>query len=127
MVKLTAHRQSTTETTVKSCYYICLLPTDAAQLLGATRTHWFIENLCHWVLDVAFNEDVSRIRKNNGSENFAILRCLALNLLKGEKSANLEVATKRLKAAWDTDYLATVLATLKKLHRSTSLTYTSLT
>lgn len=112
VVKVTAKRVSNTETTVKSRYYITSLHTDAAQLLEAIRTHWSIENECHWVLDVGFNEDACRIRKKNGSENFAILRRIALNLLKGEKSAKLGVANKRLKAAWDTDYLTTVLSTL---------------
>lgn len=112
VVKVTAKRESTTETTIKSRYYISSLRTDAEHLLEAIRTHWAIENSCHWVLDVAFDEDACRIRKNNGSENFAILRRIALNLLKGEKSAKLGVANKRLKAAWDTDYLNTVLSTL---------------
>ena len=112
VVKVTAHRESNTENTVKSRYYISSLNANAAQLLGAIRTHWSIENSCHWVLDVGFNEDACRIRKNNGSENFAILRRIALNLLKGEKSAKLGVANKRLKAAWDNDYLITVLSTL---------------
>jgi hypothetical protein len=64
------------------------------------------------VLDVGFDEDACRIRKQNGSENFAILRRIALNLLKGEKSTKLGVANKRLKAAWDNDYLITLLSTL---------------
>lgn len=112
VVKVTAHRESNTEHTVKSRYYISSLNANATQLLAAIRTHWSIENCCHWVLDVGFNEDACRIRKNNGSENFAILRRIALNLLKGEKSAKLGVANKRLKAAWDNDYLITVLSTL---------------
>ena len=112
VVKVTAHREANTETTVKSRYYISSLNANAAKLLDATRTHWSIENSCHWVLDVGLNEDACRIRKNNGSENFAILRRIALNLLKGEKSAKLGVANKRLKAAWDNDYLITVLSTL---------------
>ena len=112
VVKVIAQREHNGQTTVKSRYYISSLPGDATQLLAAIRTHWSIENCCHWVLDVAFDEDGCRIRKNNGSQNFAILRRIALNLLKGEKSAKVGVATKRLKAAWDTDYLTTVLATL---------------
>lgn len=112
VVKVTAHRESNTEHTVKSRYYISSLNANAVQLLEATRAHWSIENCCHWGLDVGFNEDACRIRKNNGSENFAILRRIALNLLKGEKSAKLGVANKRLKAAWDNDYLITVLSTL---------------
>ena len=112
VVKVTAQREHNGQTTVKSRYYISSLPGDAGQVLNAIRTHWSIENCCHWVLDVAFNEDGCRIRKNNGSQNFAILRRIALNLLKGEPTAKVGVATKRLKAAWDTDYLTTVLATL---------------
>ena len=112
VVKVTAEREHNGQTTVKSRYYISSLPGDAAQLLWAIRTHRSIENSCHWVLDVAFDEDRCRIRKKNGSENFAILRRIAVNLLKGEPSAKVGVATKRLKAAWDTDYLTTVLATL---------------
>ena len=112
VVKVTAQREHNGQTTVKSRYYISSLPGDADQLLNAIRTHWSIENGCHWVLDVAFNEDGCRIRKENGSQNFAILRRIALNLLKREPTAKVGVATKRLKAAWDTDYLTTVLATL---------------
>ena len=81
-------------------------------MLEATRNHWRIENSCHWVLDVAFREDASRIRKDNSGENFAIVRRIALNLLKSEKSTKLGVANKRLKAAWDNNYLTTILATL---------------
>ena len=112
VVKVTAQREHNGQTTVKVRYYISSLPADAVQLLNAIRTHWSIENSCHWVLDVAFDEDGCRIRKNNGSQNFAILRRIALNLLKGEPTAKVGVATKRLKAAWDTDYLTTVLDTL---------------
>ena len=64
------------------------------------------------MLDVAFREDQSRIRKGNGAHNFATLRRIALNLLNQEKSAKLGVANKRLNAAWDNDYLMKVLSTL---------------
>lgn len=112
VVKVTVQREHNGQTTVKSRYYISSLPGDANQLLAAIGTHWAIENCCHWVLDVAFDEDGCRIRKNNGSQNFAIRRRIALNLLKGEPTAKMGVANKRLKAAWDTDYLTTVMATL---------------
>ena len=112
VVKVIAEREHNGQTTIKSRYYISSLRTDAAQLLKAIRTHWAIENSCHWVLDVGFDEDACRIRKQNGSENFAILRRIALNLLKADKSTKLGVANKRLKAAWDTDYLITLLSTL---------------
>ena len=112
VVKVTAEREINQQVTTETRYYISSLPGDAAQLLEATRHHWRIENSCHWVLDVAFREDASRMRKDNSSENFAIVRRIALNLLKSEKSTKLGVANKRLKAAWDDNYLTTILATL---------------
>ena len=97
---------------VESRYYISSLDADASKLLDATRTHWGIENSVHWVLDIAFREDECRIRKANGAHNFAILRRIALNLLKQENSVKLGIHNKRLNAAWDTDYLMKVLSTL---------------
>ena len=91
-------------------YFISSLKSDAKQLLNAIRTHWGIENKVHWVLDVTFREDDSRIRKGNGAENFAVLRHIALNLLKQEKSTKLSLRAKRKRAAWDPDYLPKVLA-----------------
>ncbi len=68
------------------------------------------ENQLHWVLDVAFHEDDSRIRKDNAPENFAILRQISLNLLNQEKTLKKGVKRKRNKAGWDNDYLEKVLA-----------------
>jgi predicted transposase YbfD/YdcC len=74
------------------------------------RSHWGIENCVHWVLDIAFREDDSRVRKGHGAENLAILRRLALNLLRQEPTATCGTKNKRLKAAWDEDYLLKVLS-----------------
>ena len=84
----------------------------AAHLLRSKRRHWRIENSLHWILDIAFREDESRVRKDHGAQNLAILRHIALNLLKQERTCKLGTFNKRLKAAWDSDYLLTVLATL---------------
>jgi len=73
------------------------------------RRHWSIENELHWVLDIAFREDDSRIRVGHSAENMAVLRHIALNLLKQESSKRLGVKNKRLLAAWDNDYLLKVL------------------
>lgn len=96
-------------------YFISSLPGDARRLLRAVRSHWQIENALHWVLDLAFREDESRLRKGHGAENFAILRRIALNLLKQEKSVKLGIKNKRLKAAWDHDYLFKLLSLWKYL------------
>ena len=109
---MTAERDINDEVSVESRYYISSLSGNACQLLDATRTHWGIENCVHWVLDIAFREDECRIRKGNGAENFAILRRIALNLLKQDHSVKLGIHNKRLNAAWDNDYLMKILSTL---------------
>ena len=98
------------ETTIKCRYFISSLDNDADLILQAVRTHWGIENKVHWVLDIAFREDDCRVRKGNGAENFAVLRHLALNLLKQERSLKCGIKAKRKKAGWDHDYLLKVLA-----------------
>jgi predicted transposase YbfD/YdcC len=105
-----AERRLDAKTTVKRRYFISSLKSDATRLLHAVRTHWEIENKVHWVLDVAFGEDDCRIRKGNGAENFAVLRHIALNLLRREKTGQCSLKAKRKKAAWDSDYLFKVLA-----------------
>jgi predicted transposase YbfD/YdcC len=90
-------------------YYISSLGADAKELNRVIRSHWSIENSLHWVLDIAFREDDSRIRKDHGPENMATLRHIALNLLKQDKSIKVGIKSKRKNAGWSEAYLLKVL------------------
>jgi predicted transposase YbfD/YdcC len=108
MVKRERHLDGQIETEIR--YYISSLVSRAQYLLDAVRGHWGVENRLHWVLDIAFREDESRLRKGNGAQNFAVLRHIALNLLRQERTCQRGIKTKRLKAGWNPGYLAKVLA-----------------
>ncbi len=91
-------------------YYLSSLPGTAATIGAAVRGHWGIENRLHWVRDIAFREDESRVRHGHASQNLAVLRRLALNLLRQESTAKIGTKAKRLKAGWDEAYLLKLLA-----------------
>jgi predicted transposase YbfD/YdcC len=90
-------------------YYLSSLPPDAERIAKAVRTHWHIENSLHWILDVAFHEDDSRLRLNYAQTNFMVLRHLTLSLLRQDKQTKLGIKAKRLKAGWDIAYLEHIL------------------
>jgi predicted transposase YbfD/YdcC len=90
-------------------YYILSRKLNARSFGAAVRGHWSIENSLHWQLDMSFGEDRSRIRKGHADANFAIIRRMALSLLKNEKNQKVGVKTKRLTAGWNDDYLEQVL------------------
>lgn len=96
------------KTSVERRFYLSSLPPAAEHFAQAVRKHWGIENQLHWSLDVTFREDQSRLRTGHGAENFAVLRHLALNLLRQEPSAK-SLPRKRLACALNPDYLLKVL------------------
>jgi len=114
VIKVHSKRQVGEEVSEKDRYFISSLAKEARFLLETIRSHWSIENSLHWVLDIAFREDESRLRKDHGAENFAILRHIALNLIKQEKTIKASAKGKRLKAGWDEDYLLEILSGLFK-------------
>lgn len=110
VIRVTAVRQvGKAKRTIHERLYISTLQANAKEALETVRGHWSIENSQHWVLDVAFREDESRIRKGNGAENFAVLRRIALNLLKSESGVKAGIKTKRHVAGWDEKYLLGLL------------------
>lgn len=109
LVKLLSIRQTAKKTEVTIRYFISSWGASAQAFLKSVREHWQIENGLHWVLDIAFREDESRIRKDHAPQNMAVLRHMALNLLKQDTSIKVGIAAKRKMAGWDNDYLLKVL------------------
>jgi predicted transposase YbfD/YdcC len=110
LIRIESERTMGKTTESQVSYFISSLEDDAKKILNAKRSHWGVENCLHWVLDIAFNEDHSRVRKDNSPQNFAIIRHMALNLLKMEQSLKVDIKAKRLRCGWDTDYLLNVLS-----------------
>jgi predicted transposase YbfD/YdcC len=118
-------RKIGSQTTTSKRYYLNSFTSNAQLLARAVRSHWGVEKRCdpaeetsaweraprdrlHWVLDVGFREDDCPIHSGHAPENLALLRKMSLNLLAQEKTSKIGVANKRLKAAWDNNYLALV-------------------
>lgn len=104
-----AERRIGSAVSCETRYYLSSLPGSAAAFGDAVRGHWGIENRLHWVLDIAFREDESRGRQGHADQNLAVLRRLALNLLRQEPTAKMGTKAKRLKAGWDGTYLLKIL------------------
>jgi predicted transposase YbfD/YdcC len=109
VAEVTGERRIDGEVTTHTRYYLTSLPGDAATIAKAVRSHWGIENRVHWVLDVAFREDASRARIGHSATNLALIRKLALNLLRADPTRRIGVKGSRLKAGWDNAYLLHVL------------------
>jgi len=97
------------EVTRERRYYLCSLKLDVETFARAVRSHWGVENKVHWIMDVSFREDQSRAREGYAAQNLAMLRRLALNLLKREKTKKRGIRGKMLNAGWDHPYLLKLL------------------
>jgi predicted transposase YbfD/YdcC len=95
--------------TVERRCYLSSLPPEAKRIGQRIRAHWGIENSLHWVLDMAFDEDRSRVRAGHAAETLAIIRRFALNLLKQDQSSPLGIKNKRLKAAYSDTFRLSLL------------------
>jgi len=111
IVMVSRVRRLWNKTTREVMFYLSSLPCDAVVIGRAIRAHWGIENRLHWVLDVTFREDASRIRKGHGPENFSLLRRMAVGLLNQETSTKRSLRQKTKRAAMSTDYMLKILTT----------------
>ena len=110
IVELESQRQIGEHNTVERRYYLTSLKADAKKIAEAIRAHWEIENKVHWCLDVTFGEDQSTVRVKEAAQNFALLRRLAMNMLRKDTSSKRSLNLKRHRAALKTEYLELVLA-----------------
>jgi predicted transposase YbfD/YdcC len=96
--------------TAKIRYYLSSSTWPPVQLAAAIRSHWTIENKLHWILDVGFNEDASRVRERNAARNLALLRKIALNLARTDTTLKASLKGTRKSAAWDNGFMAALMA-----------------
>ncbi|MBE9075880.1 ISAs1 family transposase [Romeria aff. gracilis LEGE 07310] len=120
IVKVTRTRQLWNKTTRETMFYLTSLPPQAAQVGRAIRQHWSIENQLHWVLDVTFGEDASRIRTGHAPENMSLLRRWSLNLLNQEVTYKRSTRQKARRASMSPAYMLKVLEAAKALPINTS-------
>lgn len=104
-----SHFEGGGKVAIEQRYFLTSLSCDAVRFAHAVREHWSVENALHWVLDVSFREDDCRIRKDHGAQNMAVLRHMALNLLRRESGHKRGIKARRKRAGWDRDYLFHVL------------------
>ncbi|WP_293084562.1 ISAs1 family transposase [Moorena sp. SIO4A1] len=109
VVMVKRRRQLWNKTTTQTQFYLSALEPDGQQHNQVIRSHWGVENGLHWVLDVTFNEDASRVRQGYAAENLGLLRRLSVNLLKREPSRQ-SLKMKRYRAGMDNDFLIKILA-----------------
>lgn len=107
--RVTCERESKGKISLEKRYYITSLEADAKKLLNCVRSHWEVENKLHYSLDVTFNEDQCRARNEYAMENFALLRRLALNLVRHEKTPKKSLRIKRKKAGWDPEFMMQIV------------------
>jgi predicted transposase YbfD/YdcC len=108
IIKVTSRTELADRGRFETRYYICSAALTAAQAAQAVRGHWGIENRLHWVLDVVFKDDQSRLRKGDGAKNMAVVRHFAINLVRTPKDKRT-IKLRRKVAGWDPNYLATLL------------------
>ncbi len=108
LIRVEASREIAGKSSTERRYSISSAPLSAARAAAAIRGHWRIENSLHWVLDVVFREDLSRLRQGHGAQNMALVRHFALNLIRSAPDKR-SLKTRRKVASWNPDYLYSLL------------------
>lgn len=109
LIRIQREQRINDQLSTETAYFISSRTASADFFLDAVRGHWAIENRLHWSLDVTFREDHNQTRNGFATENLALIRRLALVLLKRETSVKVGLQAKRLRAGWHNDYLLKVL------------------
>ena len=113
IIKVASRAELNDRSRFETRYYVSSLPLSAARAAEAIRSHWAIENSLHWVLDVTFGDDQSRLRTGHGAKNMAIVRHFAINLVR-DVNDKRSIKLRRKRAGWDPNYLATMLGHLTR-------------
>src|SRR5579862_684037 len=113
IIKVAARAELADRCRFETRYYVSSANLSAAQAAEAVRSHWAIENSLHWVLDVTFGDDRSRLRTGHGARNMAVVRHFAINLARAVKDKRT-IKLRRKRAAWDPDFLAKILNPLPR-------------
>ena len=106
--KIVRVRETADKTTTETAYYLLSLAAEPERFGEVVRSHWAVENRLHWCLDVTMNEDQARNRMDNGPQNLAVLRHMALNLVRKETSKG-SLTKKLRRAAWSDNFLSRIL------------------
>jgi predicted transposase YbfD/YdcC len=113
IVRVASRAELSDRSRFETRYYVSSATLSAACAAAAVRSHWAIENSLHWVLDVTFGDDQSRLRTGHGAKNMAIVRHFAINLVRAIKDKR-SIKLRRKRAGWDVEYLASVLGHLPR-------------
>jgi predicted transposase YbfD/YdcC len=113
IIKIASRAELKDHSRLEIRYYVSSAKLTAARAAEAVRSHWAIENSLHWVLDVTFGDDQSRLRKGHGARNMAVVRHFAINLVRAAKDKH-SLKLRRKAAGWNPDYLATILGHLSR-------------
>jgi predicted transposase YbfD/YdcC len=113
IVRVSSRAELSDRSRFETRYYVSSATLSAACAAAAVRSHWAIENSLHWVLDVTFGDDQSRLRTGHGAKNMAVVRHFAINLVRTTKDKR-SIKLRRKRAGWDVEYLASILGYLPR-------------